>query len=201
MQVGYMLKNGNFKFSSGYPVQYDKGTLQDSWKRIGTNSLTICSAVMLVSQEGALMAHLNPDTCNLFLKPNKSKAEIDQDKKLPNYAVLEARYKTLKSDARKFFKEFKDRGSKKFLAAIIVGPNQNDPNYGRWMARELFGITDPEIVQVASGYNRSDLSHTWLTNGIDPTSKSETWRWVVADFRGRSVVVNVGGQVQNWQIP
>jgi hypothetical protein len=151
MQVGYLLKTGAYKFSSGYPnVEYQKGTLPADSKRIGTNTLTICSAIMLVSQEGALMAHLNPDTCNLFLKPNKSKDEIANDKKSPGYDSLLKKYNTLKDDARKFFKEFKSRGSKSFMAVVIRGPVQPDDKYGKWMAKELFGITDPEVVDVPS---------------------------------------------------
>jgi hypothetical protein len=150
LQVGYMLKNGDYKFSSGYPEHYEKGTAPQNSKRIGTASLTICSAVILISREGALMAHMNPETCNLFLNKNKSKQDLENDKKLPNYNTLKDRYKTLKSDSVKFFKELKNRGSKNFLAVIVMGPNQTDDNYGKWMAEEFFGVTNAEVTQVHS---------------------------------------------------
>jgi hypothetical protein len=150
MQVGYMLNTGAYKFSSGFPVHYEKGTAAKDAKRIGTESLTICSAVMLISQEGALLAHLNPDTCELFLKKNKSKQELEADKKKPNYATLKRRYDDLRSDAKKFFKEFKSRGSKNFLAVVIKGPNQTNDDYGKWMAEEFFGVSNPEIHEIHS---------------------------------------------------
>lgn len=151
LNVGYVLQDGRFKISSlqlpkREAIGSGNSALIAQDRRIGTETLAVCSVVMLISQRGTLMVHLNPDTCELFLNPARTPAQVAADKKRPEYKALEKAFNEFRAETQKYFQEYQQAVGQTFMAAMVRGPQQNSNQYGLWILQKLFNIrSQPSI--------------------------------------------------------
>lgn len=151
LAVGYIEHTGNFKihnYQSGKEAAQGKKdkALDVKSRRIGTNSLTICSLAMLISEKGALMAHLNPDFCTLFLDSTRTAAQKKEDEAGANYKAAKKSFDQFQSKCQKYYEEFSKLTGGKYEAVVVRGPNQNDSKYGLSMVQNLFNKNiNPEV--------------------------------------------------------
>lgn len=146
LSVGYLTAAG--EYGGDYKIQdyvkKVKGSAKDSKiTKIGTNSLARCSLAMLISKRGALMAHLNPDFCTLFLDPNRTDAQKKEDETTPNYAASKKIFKVFQKKCIKYYGEFNKLVGGKYEALIVRGPEQSKNDDGILMLQTLFNHKGP----------------------------------------------------------
>lgn len=147
-RVGYMRRDGRSALSSFYPGDTPEwqGLPPQKRRRIGTKSLVDSYMAMLVSKDGALVAHLSPTMCMRFLDVHRSGEDVERDRKLPGYGESYQKFQQFKEMARHYLNYLKDRNSP-YCAMLVLGPHQRDATPGEWMIQGLFNI-EPGHVRV-----------------------------------------------------
>jgi hypothetical protein len=189
--VGYMLADGQWEWSDSQKRQHNKRQERDT-RRIGTKSLSTCCAVMLLSKDGALIAHLNPQNCDRFFKPDKTDEEKKADKAAQDCPADKARYKKFVKDAGEYCGRAMVRTSTSYRPIIILGPGETAKSQpalykerlkrGEWMLRTLFGIEADKKTQCI------DMTEMMGEPG------DETDKLVLVDYTPSKPVFYVGGR-------
>ena len=143
LHVGAMLRNGEFVRYDAQDSSLGKqaGTAPPANRKIGDNTQASCVALLLVSREGVIYAHVPPYLCP-WMGKNKPAKPTNKDKNLEARLVADWQkqkdeWTRLQSATRKTFRDYKSKLGK-YVAHLIMG-QYSKPAEAQQMMNEVFG--------------------------------------------------------------
>jgi hypothetical protein len=183
--VGALLSSGQYEvFQTGNHYSGTLPAANAAHRKIGTDTMTLCSSVFLVGPTGTIAVHLQPQACELLLAV-KGKLSSDQKKNLQQQ--LGDQYKRWKdivvrfeANCKTILRNFEGRLGA-YTTYIVMGPNANNAQLAGAMVTDLFGKELRSIVGKQ------------LPNMITPTATS---RFAWTDYTVNPAVFHIGDAEQ-----
>jgi hypothetical protein len=162
LHVGAMLRNGQYvRYNAGEAgLGKQTGNAPANHRKLGDATQTTCSALLLVSRQGVIYAHIPPYLCPWMGKSKPAKPKVKAQE--AEWKKHKDEWERLTSATKKTFNEYKPHLGN-YKAHIIMG-HYSRPNEAQQMMNEVFGEKSASGAKIDLDMNVNDLSRLVLVD-------------------------------------